>query len=345
MSAATRRRVERPGKKRLFELIGRFDGTVVGVLGDLVLDEFVYGEIARVSREAPVLILQHRESRVVPGGAANSVANLRALGASPLPVGRTGADDTAERLLGVLEGMGVDCSGVTRDSSCSTPLKSRILAGSAHTAKQQIVRIDRGQPGSAPAPRVRARIGRELARLRRRATGLLIADYGYGSVDPAQPELAAWLEDPDRTVTLDSRFRLRAFSNVTAATPNIAELETATGTAIGDDDPGALEKAGARLRHQLRARAIVVTRGSRGMSLLEKGRPALHIPCYGTDEVADVTGAGDTVAAVFTLAILAGGSFLEATILANYAGGIVVMKRGTATVSPAELSAAVESDP
>jgi len=338
------RHMRRPHKRRLLDVLERFGRQKVAVLGDMVLDEFVYGEIARVSREAPVLILEHRQSRTAPGGAANAVANLRALGAHPIPVGRVGQDEASDNLLALLKERGVDCRSIIRDPSHVTPVKSRILAGSPHTAKQQIVRIDRGTVSRPPAPSVRRRISRNLALARGRASGLLVADYGYGTVEPADPEMARWIEADSLPVVLDSRFRLPSFPGVTAATPNLAEVEAAMGVSLPDEDTPALERAGKGLLARLRSKALLVTRGSRGISLFERGRGPEHVPAYGTDEVADVTGAGDTVAATFTLALLSGGSFLEAAVLANTAGGIVVTKRGTATVTCAELSAAVEED-
>ena len=330
--------------RRLLDLISGFERKPAAVLGDLVLDEFVYGEIARVSREAPVLILEHRDSRFAPGGAANATANLRALGAAPLPIGRVGADEAGDRIVSLLEGMGVDCSLVVRDPACTTPLKSRLLAGSPHTAMQQIVRLDRGSTPTTPSPVFAKRLDRALARAHRNSAGLLVADYGYGSAHPDGAGLNEWISRGRTPVTLDSRFRLGAFRGVTAATPNLSEVEAALGVRLPDDDFGAIERAGAALRRRLRARALVVTRGSRGLSVFEDGRRPVHVPAYGTDEVADVTGAGDTVSATFLLGLLAGGSALEAATLANYAGGLVVMKRGTATVSPAELAAAVETE-
>ncbi len=337
------------GRRRLLEIVDRFDHQGVVVHGDLVLDEFVHGQIARVSREAPVLILEYRTTVSAPGGAANAAANIRALGGRAAVVGRVGSDEPGRRLLRLLRKAGVDCTGVAADRTYVTPLKSRILAGSAHTARQQIVRIDRGPsigPSGAapePGPAVRRALERALAASRRRARALLVADYGYGAVAPRSAALRAWMKDRARIVSLDSRFRATSFSGVTAAVPNIAEVESALGIRIPDDDRGAIERAGEALRKRLRARALVITRGARGMSLIEARRPATHIPVYGTDQVADVTGAGDTVAAALTLALAAGAAPLEATILANMAGGIAVTKAGTATVSRAELAAAVEA--
>ncbi|PYT08399.1 MAG: sugar kinase [Acidobacteria bacterium] len=268
----------RPHRRRLLDLIERFQGVGIAVLGDFMLDEFVYGEIARVSREAPVLILEHRESRFAPGGAGNTVANLRALGALPFPIGRIGRDEPAERLLELLDRQRVDCSGIVRDAAYVTPVKTRILAGSPHTAKQQVVRIDHGTSAAPPSAPVRSRISRCLARARPSASGLLIADYGYGSVDSSDPQLRRWLSDDGASVNVDSRFRVLDFPGVTAATPNIAEVEAAIGVSLPDEDLRAIERAGAKLLEKLRARAVLVTRGSQGMSVFEKGHRPEHDP-------------------------------------------------------------------
>src|SRR5262245_14123855 len=248
------------GRRRLLEIVDRFDRQGVAVHGDLVLDEFVHGQIARVSHEAPVLILEYRTTVSAPGGAANAAANMRALGGRVAVIGRVGADEPGRRLLRLLKKAGVDCSGVASDRSYVTPLKSRILAGSAHTARQQIVRIDRGAsigPSGAapdPAPAVRRAIEKALSASRRRARALLVADYGYGAVSPRSPALRAWTRDRARIVSLDSRFRATAFGGVTAAVPNIAEVESALGIRIPDDDRRAIERAGEALRKRLRAR-------------------------------------------------------------------------------------------
>jgi rfaE bifunctional protein kinase chain/domain len=318
--------------------LGAFHGIPIVVLGDLVLDEFAYGEIARVSREAPVLILEYKESRYTPGGGANAAANLAALGARVRVVGRVGRDEAGDRLLSLLEERRIERSAILRDPGYRTPVKTRVLAGSAHTSKQQIVRIDKGSTGQ--------RLTREaartlLARARSaaaRARALLVADYDFGA---AAPDLLRGIARRPSIVTLDSRRRLLEFRGVTAATPNLAEAEQALGARIPDGSRRDLVAAGTRLRRLVGAPALVVTQGSRGMTLFERGKAPLHIPPFGGDEVADVTGAGDTVVSAFTLALAAGASFREATLLANVAGGLVVMKRGTATVSAAEIARAL----
>jgi rfaE bifunctional protein kinase chain/domain len=325
---------------RLEEIVSRFAGQPVAVLGDIVCDEFVYGDIARISREAPVLILEEGRIDVVPGGAGNAVANLRALGAAPRPVGIVGDDAAGARILAALRGSGIDVSGIRREPGYGTPTKSRILAGGVHTRRQQIVRIDRGARHGDLSRATVARIAARLARAVRGAAGLLVADYGYGAATPALARAVA----ESRTVFVDSRARIARYRGIAASTPNQEELERAC-----DVPPGAgaraLGAAAARLRATTRAQAVLVTRGARGMLLLERGRKAASLPAFGSGEVADVTGAGDTVIATFALARVSGATYLEAATLANVAAGLVVMKYGTATVTPREIVRALREGP
>lgn len=324
----------RPTRAALLALVDRLAGARVTVVGDAVLDEFELGEIARVSREAPVLILEHRRTDLCPGGAANSAANLAAIDAEAALVARVGRDAQGDRLTTLLAERGVDVRRVVRDRAYTTPTKTRILAGGAHTRKQQIVRMDRGSRARPPSPALRERLVKAARAARRRGSAVLLADYGYGLLD------AAWvaaLGAGAGPVTLDSRFALTAFRGVDAATPNLEEVERAARRTLDDDDMRGIEAAARRLRRTLGARALLVTRGARGMTLDEDGAAPAAIPVFGSDEVADVTGAGDTVIAVFTAARAAGGTWREAAELANVAGGLVVMKSGTATVSRAEL--------
>lgn len=329
--------------RRLIDLVRSFAGRRVAVLGDLVVDEFVYGEINRVSREAPVLILDESRTDLVPGGGANSVANLRALGAAPLPVGVVGRDAAGARLRSELKRRRIETTGIITVPGYATPAKSRILAGGVHTRRQQIVRLDRGaSQGDLPA-RASGALRRKLREALRRAEGLLVADYGYGA---ASPELigaiAARQAERGLVVTVDSRGRVSRFRRVTACTPNQEELELALDLPPLAD--GEVEAAGATLRRRCGNRAALVTRGAKGMILFERGRPPLVIPAFGTDEVVDVTGAGDTVIAVFTLALIAGASLPDAARLSNYAAGLVVIKSGTATLSRTELIRAIRED-
>jgi rfaE bifunctional protein kinase chain/domain len=324
---------------RLPDLLDAFSRRRILVVGDLVADEFVFGEISRVSREAPVLILRHRETQLVPGGGANAANNLVALGARILPVGVVGNDAAGNALLEYFRGKRVDTSGILRLPGWTTTTKTRYLAGFTHTARQQVLRVDR-EPSAALPAKVRAALQKKAKERLPRADGVLVSDYGLGVVTPA---LVRGLRR--KRVTLDSRFAMLEYrgTGVTAATPNEPELEALYHTRIGADSR-LLEKLAGRARRALGLQALLVTRGKDGMVLFERGRPPLHIPVFGADQALDVTGAGDTVIAVFSLALAAGASFGEAAHLANYAGGIVVMKRGTATVSRDELAAAIQSD-
>ncbi len=339
MSAARRPRFE-----ELARIVDRFAGVRVAVLGDLVCDEFVHGDIARVSREAPVLILEHARTEIVPGGGANAVANLRALDARPVPVGIVGRDEAGHRLLARFREAGIAVSGVRRQAGYGTPTKSRILAGGVHTRRQQIVRVDRGaRHGDLPRDVADALAARLRAALRG-ARALLVADYGYGAATPAILRSATGRAGrPAVPVTVDSRGRIGAFRRVTACTPNQEELENAVGVRALRTD-AALFRAGAALLRRTGNASVLVTRGAQGMCLFRKGEDPLAIAASGSGEVADVTGAGDTVIAVFTLALAAGAGPDGAARLANYAAGLVVMKYGTATVSRSELLEAVRED-
>ncbi len=332
-------------RDRLLALIDRFPSRRVTVVGDFVADEFIYGRVARVSREAPVLILEYDKTDVVPGGAGNAVQNIAALGARARAIGVVGDDDVGARLVAALDPR-VERRGLWRPGNVPTPTKTRILAGGIHSAKQQVVRIDRSTQRRASSREI-ARVARTALAAVPGSDAILISDYGAGLVSP---RLASALARAARTrrrgpapVLIDSRYNLRRYRGLTASTPNEAEVEAIVGERL-DDDPRRLERAGRALLEGTRMQMVLVTRGSRGMALFEPNRPTRHVPIYGSDEIADVTGAGDTVIATMALALAAGASGIEAATLANYAGGLVVMKRGTATVTAAELAAAVRLD-
>ena len=327
----------------LRKIVEAFPKTTVTVLGDLVADEFIYGEISRVSREAPVLILKHRERTVVPGGGANAINNLAALGVNVLPVGLVGDDEPGRLLLKAFRQRRIPLSGILKDKRYPTVTKSRILAGQTHSARQQVVRLDR-EPDAVPDAHVTRELIFSARKFARASDALLVSDYGYGG---ATPQILNAVRTRDLTglpITLDSRFRMLQYSGVTAATPNEAEVEEALGLRIGHDW-ARLTQAGEQLLNRMKLQALVITRGRDGMVAFERRRKPVDIPISGTDEIADVTGAGDTVIATFTAALATGASPEDAAHLANHAGGIVVMKRGTATVSRDELLAAMEKAP
>jgi rfaE bifunctional protein kinase chain/domain len=329
--------------ERLQRIVRDFAKVTVTVVGDLVADEFVFGEISRVSREAPVLILKHRDRTVVPGGGANAINNLADLGVNVLPVGVLGDDEPGRLLLKYFRHKRIPLSGVLKNKGYTTVTKTRILAGMTHTARQQVVRVDREPDG--PLSKLLERdlmlAAREYARL---SDALLISDYGYGA---ASPTILDGIRENGRRrrvpVVLDSRYRMLEYSGATAATPNEPEVEEALGTKIGHDW-SRLCSAGDQLMARMKLKSLVITRGRDGMVAFNGRHKAVDIPIFGSDEVADVTGAGDTVIATFTAALAAGASTEEAAHLANYAGGVVVMKRGTATVTQTELLQAIAKE-
>ena len=326
---------------RLRKIVEAFPKTTVTVLGDLVADEFVFGEISRVSREAPVLILRHRDRKVIPGGAANAICNLADLGVTVLPVGVVGDDEAGRLLLRAFRHRRIAVSGVLKEKSYTTVTKTRILAGFAHTAGQQVVRLDR-EPAEGPNSHMRRELVLSAREYARASDALLVSDYGYGAATPALLSAIREKRGIDKVpVTLDSRHRMLQFSGITAATPNEAEVEEILGIRIGNDW-NRLMAAGEQIVGEMKLESLLITRGKDGMVAFPRRHRAIDIPIYGSDEVADVTGAGDTVIATFTAAVAAGADTEEAAQLANYAGGIVVMKRGTATVSQQELLQALD---
>ncbi|MGA2481917.1 MAG: bifunctional ADP-heptose synthase [Candidatus Acidiferrales bacterium] len=329
----------------LADVVERFRGKKIALLGDFIADEFQFGEISRVSREAPVLILRHRETEVLPGGGANAANNLADLGARVLPVTVVGDDAAGHTLIEYFRKKRVDVSGVVRVRGWTTPVKTRFFAGWPHTRHQQVLRVDRAPKEALPEAAQR-QLSRKLRERVGAADVLLVSDYGNGVVTP---ELVRETTRAKRRrpllVTLDSRFALTKFTGagVSAATPNEPELDSLYNTRIGQD----IEALGRLARETLEAmklRSLLVTRGKDGMALFERSGQASMIPVHGSDQAVDVTGAGDTVIAAFTLALACGASDLEAAHISNFAGGIVVMKRGTATVSAAELLQVIRSE-
>jgi len=328
---------------RLRKIVEAFPKVTVTVLADLVADEFVFGEISRVSREAPVLILKHRDRKVVPGGGANAIYNLADLGVNVLPVGVVGDDEAGKMLIRAFRHKRIPVSGVLKDKSYTTVTKTRILAGFAHTAGQQVVRLDR-EPAEGPNSHLRRELVLSAREYGRASDVLLVSDYGYGAATPALLNAIREKRGLDKVpVTLDSRYRMLEFrgSGITAATPNEAEVEAMLGIRIGDDW-ARLEAAGEQIVGEMNLDSLLITRGKDGMVAFPRRHKAIDIPIFGSDEVTDVTGAGDTVIATFIAALGAGATTDEAAHLANYAGGIVVMKRGTATVSQQELLQALD---
>jgi D-glycero-beta-D-manno-heptose-7-phosphate kinase len=328
----------------LAECVEKFSSKTVALLGDFVADEFQFGDISRVSREAPVLILRHRETQVVPGGGANAANNLAALGARVLPVTAVGQDPQGDALLEYFRGKRADISGIVRVKGWTTPTKTRFLAGWAHTVGQQVLRVDREPQASLPEA-ARRKIQHVLSAKIRSADALAVSDYGFGVASPDLVRYAAKKRKRGLAVTLDARYNLvdYAKAGILSATPNEAELEALHHTTIGANFDE-LTRCGRATLAAMKLEALLVTRGRDGMALFETHGRVTRIPVHGSDQAVDVTGAGDTVLAAYTLALASGASPLEAAHIANIAGGLVVMKRGTATVSRAELLDAIRRD-
>lgn len=317
-----------PSADRLLEVIERMGRTRVLLVADLVLDRFIIGRPSRISREAPVLILQQDREIYTAGGGANAAVAAATLGAQVAVAGAVGRDAEGSKLLEALTEAGIDASAVNRLDDYRTPTKSRVVGRGVHAMPQQIVRFDREDRLPAdfePAiPASEPQI-------------VLVSDYGYGAAAPSALDRVRELETP---ILVDSRYRLTEFGGVTGATPNQEEAERILRASIEDRPAQAADE----VRTKLAVEHLLLTRGSEGM-VLATDTGQTHIPVHGSGEVADVTGAGDTVLATFGTALAAGADPLEAALLANYAGGIVVTKAGTATVNQNQLAAAVQQDP
>jgi D-beta-D-heptose 7-phosphate kinase/D-beta-D-heptose 1-phosphate adenosyltransferase len=309
-------------------------GLRVLVLGDVMLDEFLWGKVARISPEAPVPVVEVTRQSFHLGGAANVAGNLRALGGHPVLCGVVGQDAAAERLREALGGAGVDAHLAVADSGRPTTVKTRIVAH-----HQQVVRADREEAADIPdglENRLLASVRRELPG----CSALVLSDYQKGVVTPRLMGAVLALARKRRVpVLVDPKLRHFAlYRRVAVVTPNQAEAEQATGLSLRT--AAGVAEAGRRILKMLDCGAVLITRGEKGMSLFERGRRPLDIPTAAR-EVFDVTGAGDSVIATLALALAAGARLREAAVLANHAAGIVVGKLGTAEASGAEILAAV----
>jgi rfaE bifunctional protein kinase chain/domain len=328
--------------KRLRETVAGFASRKVVVVGDLIADEYLYGKPSRISREAPVLILRFTNREVRLGGAANAAHNVQTLGATALPVGVLGQDSAGGEVRRLLAERGIATDGVVGAEGRLTPVKTRIMAGGYESTRQQVIRLDR-EPEPTIADAVEDALVAAVKTAGRSADAFLVSDYGYGAVTPRVFDtVLEAARSRGAVITVDSRYDLPRFKGATAAAPNEPEVEALTGAELGDER--ALEKAGRAVLERLESHYLLVTRGSRGMALFEREGPVTFIPIHGSDQIADTTGAGDTVISAFTVALATGAEAVEAAWLANVAGGVVVMKRGTATVSAAELSESLGDD-
>jgi len=311
------------------------------VIGDIVADEYILGMTSRVSREAPVLILKYDSQTVLPGCGGNAVNNIHSLGGMVFPVGVVGDDEMGEKLIALLKEKGINTEGIVSDEGRLTPTKTRILAGGSNTTKQQVIRIDR-ENSNIVNKRTEEKLLKIFNGMSKMMDAILVSDYGLGTISKNILNSINRLAKSDKKViTVDSRFDILKYRHITAATPNTEEVEFALNTILNGNT---INKHGRKILGQIKSDGLLITRGKEGMTLFEKDGGITDIDIYGTDEVADVTGAGDTVISAFTLALAAKASMREAARLANYAGGIVVMKSGTATVTTEEIENAIENE-
>ncbi|HEX7736902.1 MAG TPA: PfkB family carbohydrate kinase [Ktedonobacteraceae bacterium] len=326
-------------EERIRSLISGFAGKKVLVIGDMVADEYLIGNPARISREAPVLILELNEERTIPGGATNVAVNARTLGAEVLLAGVVGNDLPGQRLRSALDNLGMHQEGLISDPGRPTSTKTRILAGSAQIVQQHIVRVDRVDTSEVGEPS-RGKIVEYIQHALPGVDAVMLSDYENGMISPAVLECCLPLaRQLGKVIIADSHGKLARFQGVTALTPNQPEAELAAGLTIHNEND--LNEAARRLLASTNAQSILITRGSEGMSLFVANGEALHLPIFPLDhhssEVFDTNGAGDTVAATFTLALTAGASFAEAAYLANAAAALVVRRLGCASNTPQEL--------
>ena len=324
----------------LKEYIQKFPSIRMAVLGDFIADEFIHGATSRISREAPVLVLDFIRREIVPGGGGNAAMNTAALGGNVRAIGALGADEAGGELRRVMEKRRIETGLLLEDPERVTPTKTRVMAGGRNTKRQQVIRVDHEEKFGL-SERLESRLISEIERMANSGLdALLISDYGLGVVTKGVKEAVRKLST-GLIVTVDSRYAGDSFLGVTAITPNEEEVEGLLGYW---PDEERLDEAGASLLETTGARAVLLTRGDKGMSLFEGDSPRTDIPIYGSDQVLDVTGAGDTVIAAFTLSLAAGASMRDAAELANRAAGLVVMKAGTTVVEPHELLATFEGE-
>ena len=319
------------------DLIGLVEGLDfsrcrVLLLGDLVLDRSVFGTTRRVSREAPIPVVQYASEESAPGGAANVAANLASLGAQVSVAGVVGEDQRGEELLDCLERLGADTSLTRAVSNRPTTVKTRVFAGGVGTVRQQVLRLDH-EPTSKPDPGLLNALAQTVFEVASDYDAVVLSDYGYGAVDSTLCRRIT-----GAPVVVDSRMQLRQFSGAHTLKPNLSELEHMAGRDLLT--PSDIAKAAEALRAQAQAGAVLVTLGRDGMLLCESGGMRA-VPVFGDDEIADVTGAGDSVLATYALALGRGMNRFDAARVATVAGAVAVNHYGTHAVQTAEIKEAV----
>lgn len=325
-------------KKKLIEIVRSFSKLRVIVVGDLVLDEYLFGKSSRISREAPVPIVDLEGAEVRPGGAANTCANVSAMGAKVTAVGVVGADRSGELLKKVLRQQGINDKSVYSVKTRATTTKTRVLAGDIHTTRQQLLRIDRGERNPLPFS-VSKKIADKLVKLAETHDAVALSDYGFGIL--SEHVLKALVEiAKSKPVVADSRFDLMKLEKVTVVTPNEPETEQALNMKLKGE--GEVVSAGKTLLRKLGCEMALITRGNKGMALIQRGKKPFFLPIAQNKEAVDVTGAGDTVVSAFTLALAAKATAEESAFIANHSASVAVSRSGAVAVSWEEIIASIE---
>lgn len=315
-------------------ILKEFPKRKVVILGDLVADQFLRGTIARVSREAPVFILSHDDTETLAGGAANAAVNVASLGGNAIAVGLIGNDTNGVGLLKKLKESKINCNFVLTTEKFQTITKIRVLAGHHYAMRQQVIRIDY-ENKTRIDEEIRQKVKQNLISACEDADAIIISDYSFnpdlGVVNDEIAEVALQIsKDKQIPLVIDSRFRLQHYHDATSATPNQDEVKEILKKDFSENDCF-------ELLDRLNFKSLLVTRGNKGMLLIEKNRKPFEIDAVGSKEPVDVTGAGDTVIATYALSLASGLNFAESATIANHSGGIVVMKKGTATANVEEL--------
>ena len=329
-------------KEKLTRILNNFRDKKVMVLGDMVADRYIFGKTSRVSREAPVIILKYDTEEIILGGAANSVNNINAMGGRVFPVGIIGQDKAGRQMLKIMRDKKIVTSRMIVDVDSPTVTKTRIMAGDYHTARQQVVRIDR-ESDKPLSKELEARVLRVLAAHIPDMDAVLVSDYGAGLItERVRDVLLGLVHKYQKPLVVDSRYNITKYEGATLITPNETEAAPAVGMKV--DGEKALKEVGARLLAKVKCKGVLTTQGRNGMTLFEPKGKITHIDIAGSDDAVDVTGAGDTVASCATLALAGGAGLKEAAELANLAAGVAVMKRGTAVVSIPEIKQKLDNE-